>query len=181
MGGFPVRGGGKGPRTAKLTILAVNASFSVRWTAVLAGLAAVFWRKTGVERKKTAVEVGMMGIKPIILAKSGRATGVGGCATGIGVGATGVGGGAIGVGTGATGVGGGAIGVGASATGVGRPVLAKMAANFAKIMAWTGAKARKTGVETKKTGASRRNLGKPLGMYWHLWAPELYDRQGNRK
>jgi hypothetical protein len=24
-------------------------------------------------------------------------------------------------------------------------------------------------------------LSKPLGMYWHLWAPKLYDAQGNRK
>ena len=26
-----------------------------------------------------------------------------------------------------------------------------------------------------------KTLGKPLGMYWHLWAPELYDSHGDRK
>lgn len=27
--------------------------------------------------------------------------------------------------------------------------------------------------------AEKTPLAKPLGMYWHLWAPEWYDGQGN--
>jgi hypothetical protein len=27
--------------------------------------------------------------------------------------------------------------------------------------------------------AEKTPLGKPLGIYWHLWAPEWYDSEGN--
>ena len=28
---------------------------------------------------------------------------------------------------------------------------------------------------------NQKLLRKPLGVYWHLWAPKLYDKKGDRK
>ena len=131
FGGFPVPGGGVGPKGAVLGEMG-------RFAGVLAGNGPVKMEKTGVETNKT-------GVKAIFLGKTAAATGVKTAATGVGAALTPVG-------AAATGVGGAATGVGASATGVGGAPTGVASAGLAKITAATGQKMVSTGVKMVLTG-----------------------------